>query len=291
LAGTRAAIAERVVSVSAIVLAGGAGRRLASLVPTTIRRAPLPKQFCSFGARRSLLQQTVRRMLRVAEPRRVMVVVDDEHLPRARQQLAQTPCCLVSQPCARGTGVAAALALVELARSEPHGLVVVVPSDQVFRHTAPFLTALRRGCAVVREVPERLLVLGSRAETPATDVGWLMLDAAERRGILPVACFLPAANDSAVARLRDTSAAWNAAVLIGFAPVLLRAIETAAGRSLDSLRSLGSFGPFYDALPHLDLWTHVVPRHAGVDAMILPESVGLIDLDTPEGVTRWRSGL
>src|SRR5690242_13068677 len=94
-----------------IVLAGGSGRRLAPLT-TRLYGEAIPKQFAVLCGRRSLLQQTIRRMSSLIPPSRIVVVVPRDHDELARAQLASfQDTHVITQPEDRGTGPGLALPL------------------------------------------------------------------------------------------------------------------------------------------------------------------------------------
>jgi mannose-1-phosphate guanylyltransferase len=68
----------------ALVLAGGDGTRLQQVTAG----APIPKQYCRLVGERSLLELTLRRVATAIPPERTLVIVNENHLPIAVDQLA-----------------------------------------------------------------------------------------------------------------------------------------------------------------------------------------------------------
>ena len=103
----------------AIVLAGGEGSRLQSLV-RLVHEEPLPKQFATLVGSRSLLQTTIERVRALAPPDRTMVVVSRGQEALARRQLADWKDIeIVAQPENRGTALGILLCCPD--RDRPRG--------------------------------------------------------------------------------------------------------------------------------------------------------------------------
>ena len=157
----------------AIVLAGGDGSRLAE----TSRRlygSCLPKQFLSFGRKRTFLQATVDRLGTLIAPERTVVVVASRHETLAREQLGDFPGIeLVAQPSNLGTGPGVLLPLLHVLRRDPFADVALVPSDHDFRAPDAMLEALVRARRAACH-HRGMVLLGAVAESPASDLGWIV---------------------------------------------------------------------------------------------------------------------
>jgi mannose-1-phosphate guanylyltransferase len=194
----------------AIVLAGGEGSRLAE----TSRRmygTCLPKQFSSFGRKRTFLQATVDRLQLLIAPERTVVVVSRQHESLARQQLADYPAMeIVPQPRNLGTGPGVLLPLVHVLRRAASADVALVPSDHDFRTSHPLLEALQRAQRAARH-HRGMVLLGAAAEAPASDLGWIV----PRRRALPGSAvssireFVEKPSPAVAASLFAQGALWN----------------------------------------------------------------------------------
>jgi mannose-1-phosphate guanylyltransferase len=136
----------------AVVLAGGYGTRF---WPLSRRR--VPKQFLRVAGRRSMLQETVRRVRALVPASHIIVVAARDFAPQIRRQLPALPRQrLLIEPAKRGTAACIALAAEWIARRAPNAVMAVFPSDHVisdegaFRRAAQvaFDTAQRRRCLV-----------------------------------------------------------------------------------------------------------------------------------------------
>ena len=107
-----------------LVLAAGAGRRLASLTGGT------PKQFWSIDGGPSLVESTIARLGPLASPSSTLTVIDESH-KRYIQRLAEPSSLgrLVIQPADRGTAPGLLIGLAPIALLRPDDVVLVTPSD------------------------------------------------------------------------------------------------------------------------------------------------------------------
>ena len=154
---------ESVPRLSAVVLAAGSGQRLRSMAEA-FHGSPRPKQFCTFGRPRSLLQETLRRLRGLVEPRRTFVVVDRTQRALAAAQVpATTGVRVVQQPCDRGTGTGALLPLLHVLLQDPEATVLLTPSDHavgdpgLFQHMIRWPALVPRRQRVISSYPSWIL--------------------------------------------------------------------------------------------------------------------------------------
>lgn len=133
--------------VAAVVMAGGSGERF---WPRS-RRA-VPKQLLSISGEKSLLQETVDRVLPVVDARDVLVVTGENLGSKVVQQLPGIPReNIIIEPCPRSTAACIALAAAELEQryGDPSDVVMIVlPSDHVVRDPGAFRSTLRTAIEV-----------------------------------------------------------------------------------------------------------------------------------------------
>lgn len=155
-------------------MAGGEGSRLAETTQR-VYGSCLPKQFLSFGQPRTFLQATVDRLQGLIPPDRTVVVVAQRYASLASEQLAEFPGIeLVAQPRNAGTGPGVLLPLLHVLKRDRQADVALVPSDHDFRSPEIMLQALLRAKRVVDTTPSSMVLLGARAESPASDLGWII---------------------------------------------------------------------------------------------------------------------
>lgn len=152
-----------------VILAGGNGKRLASLT-RALYGTDLPKQFAILEGDRSLLQTTIERALDLTCASRISVIVSAAHENLARPQLAPYGGVeLVMEPKSLDTGPGMMLPLVRIVTREPEARVVFLPSDHHFEDAAPLVHALHDS-----EQLDRVALIGVTATTPQTEYGWIV---------------------------------------------------------------------------------------------------------------------
>jgi mannose-1-phosphate guanylyltransferase len=118
-----------------VILAGGSGTRF---WPRS--RKSRAKQVLALDGDRTMIQQTVDRLLRVGDAGDIWVITNDllrEEI--ARQLPALKPEKILSEPAARNTAPACALAAFLLEKSDPGAVIGIFPSDHVVGNVDRFV--------------------------------------------------------------------------------------------------------------------------------------------------------
>jgi mannose-1-phosphate guanylyltransferase len=146
-----------------VILAGGSGTRF---WPRS-RRARA-KQVLALDGERTMIQQTLDRLLPVAAADDVWVITNSLLDEMIAEQLPEVPRKnILSEPAARNTAPACALAAFLLERNEPETVIGIFPSDHVVKNEQRFAEVIRAGVALAAS-GEKIVVLGvppTRAET------------------------------------------------------------------------------------------------------------------------------
>jgi len=146
-----------------VILAGGSGTRF---WPRS--RRSRAKQVLALDGDRTMIQQTLDRLLPLAAPSDVWVITNALLCSVISEQLPEIPRAnILSEPVARNTAPACALAAFLLEGSAPETVIGIFPSDHVVGDTARFVEVIRAGVELAAG-GERIVVLGvppTRAET------------------------------------------------------------------------------------------------------------------------------
>lgn len=275
----------------AIVLAGGEGSRLAE-TSRQVFGSCLPKQFLSFGRRRTFLQATIDRLEELIPAARTVVVVASGRETLAREQLSEfSGIEFVAQPKNLGTGPGVLLPLLSVLHRDAHADVALVPSDHDFRAPRILLETLERAQRAAR-AQQSMVLVGAAAECAATDLGWIV----PKRALAPEAAgairqFVEKPPQALAERLFRDGALWNtmlsvtpAAVLWELArralPALTAAFESYAPR-LGSVDAGTALAQLYELLPAADFSRDLVAASAGLRVTAMA-GAGWSDCGTPE---------
>jgi mannose-1-phosphate guanylyltransferase len=282
----------------ALVLAGGFGRRLE---PVTRRLfgAAVPKQFCRFGSRRSLLQQTIDRLAPLVPAARVTVVVDRSQSAIARQQLSGSPGLrLIEQPCDRGTAAGVLLPLLDLLARAPGAKVLLAPSDHGVAREDLLLSRIRAAARAVAADPGRLVLLGAEPQAANRDYGWIvyagLADPAE--SVDDVERFVEKPRrEEAELLFASGRALWNTMVMVAEGAALLRVLRERAPALFRGMEALLSgarrtgrlFPEEYAKLPVVNFSADVIGSAEGLGVVSLPRLAGWTDLGTEARLVKW----
>lgn len=209
----------------AVILAGGSGTRFWPL-----SRHLYPKQLLRIIGDETLIQQTMRRVLRSVPADRVLISTNPAQADSIRVQLGEWKDALadnfVIEPEARNTAPALALAATVLARRDPDAVMLVLPADHVIQRDARFQAAVVLGTDLAEA--GHLVTFGVKPIRPETGYGYIQpnmrttLAARSRLVGHPVARFVEKPDlETARKYLKAGTFLWNSGIFMWRASVLL----------------------------------------------------------------------
>ena len=151
-----------------VILAGGSGTRF---WPRS-RRARA-KQVLALDGDTTMIQQTLERLAPVADAGDVWVITNHWLHDMIAQQLPGVQDRhILSEPAARNTAPACALAAFLLEKSAPETVIGIFPSDHVVENNARFAEVIAAG-ARLAAAGENIIVLGVPPTRPETGYGYI----------------------------------------------------------------------------------------------------------------------
>ena len=146
-----------------VILAGGRGTRFWPL--SRKRRA---KQLLPLNSKKSMIQETVERLLPLAKGKRFWVITNDDlRDPIVRQLKKLEKRQILAEPVGRNTAPAIGLAAFLLARRDPAAVIGMFPSDHVILDEKRFREDIKHAAEIAAAGPN-IVVIGiapTRAET------------------------------------------------------------------------------------------------------------------------------
>ena len=151
-----------------VILAGGSGTRF---WPRS--RKSRAKQVLALDGKETMIQQTLKRLMPVSKAEDVWVITNELLDDIIAEQLPQVPReHILSEPAARNTAPACALAAFLLEKTAPDAVIGIFPSDHVVKDTARFAEVIRAGVALAAS-GDKIVVLDVPATRAETGYGYI----------------------------------------------------------------------------------------------------------------------
>ena len=207
-----------------VIMSGGSGTRLWPLSTSAA-----PKQFHDFGTGKSLLQETVLRMMAAegVDFLPPIIVCNVGHKALVERHLAEigvTATALVAEPIGRNTAPVAAMAADLVAELHPGALALLLPADHIVGDGAAFHAAVARAAPAARD---HIVTFGIHASRPETGYGYIRSGDPLHDGVFKVDRFAEKPNrETAEGYIAEGGYSWNAGIFL-FSPEVMQAEMTA----------------------------------------------------------------
>lgn len=152
-----------------LILAGGKGTRLWPL-----SREYKPKQFQKLFGKKTMLQETVSRVLPFISLKDVYIATNQQYVKEVKKELPRlSKENIISEPAHRERVAAFLLFFCHLKGKELKEPTVILPSDHLIKEKEKFQQAILAGEEFVKKNPECLLLLGEKPVFPDTELGYI----------------------------------------------------------------------------------------------------------------------
>ncbi len=153
-----------------VILAGGKGERFWPL-----SRASHPKQFLKLTSSRTMLEETIHRVLPIIPYENVRIVTSESMKHFIVDQVTQVkPANILTEPVGRNTCVAIGLAAVHLQKQDPKATLVVLSADHLIRPPEKLQQILASAVAIASK-EDRLITIGIVPTRPEVGYGYIKL--------------------------------------------------------------------------------------------------------------------
>lgn len=208
----------------AVILAGGAGTRLAP-----ISSPECPKQFVEFYDGKSLLQHTVLRLNELFPVRHIILATHQDYRKLSLEQFPNVEQSqIIFESERKNTAASIALTAWWLFHINPDVVFGVFPSDHFIAGEKSFGEAVTKAYDTARRY-NKLVTLGIKPSKPSTEYGYIKRGAriaSSEKGVYKVARFTEKPNAArARAYCKQGNYLWNSGMFIWRADVLLQEIK------------------------------------------------------------------
>ena len=250
-----------------------------------------PKQFCSIFGRESLLAQTRARLGSLFHVDRELFVVTRAHETFYRGELRNVASsCIIQQPLNRGTGVAAAVALLHILQRDADAVVVFVPCDHYYSGAEAFRRAIRSVITAAEMHSDSVVLLGAAAEYAEVEYGWIEPGPAVSHGpisLLRVHRFWEKPSLPEARALLRRGCLWNTFVNAGRASTFLDLLCSQVPDvvlSLNKALAEDKLEVAYQAIPAVDFSRQVLVPQPHRLLAVRDRASGWADLGSPARV-------
>jgi len=204
-----------------VILAGGRGTRFWPL-----SRKKRAKQLLALDGKRTMIQQTVARLLPLASPKQFWIVTNDDLRPALLKQLpGLSKPQVLAEPVGRNTAPAIGLTAFLLLREHPDAVIGMFPSDHVIGDEKRYCMTIERGLEIAA-AGDNIVVLGIRPTRAETGYGYIEVGSASDGGALRVRRFTEKPDaERAAAFVAAGNYFWNSGMFLWSARTLANALR------------------------------------------------------------------
>jgi mannose-1-phosphate guanylyltransferase len=224
----------------ALILAGGRGTRF---WPRS--RKARAKQVLSFDGERTLIQQTVDRLVEILPAENIWILTNDHLRKEIVKQLPGVPARqILAEPAQRNTAPAIGLAAHLIEQQDPGAVMGVFPADHVITKPKRFLRFVKPAYAAAAK--GRIVVLGIQPRWAETGYGYIEFPAGFTAGAttpFDVVSFREKPNQATAEEFLSTGRfSWNAGMFFWKTSVLLATLDQHLPQTAALLRGLPALG-------------------------------------------------
>ena len=220
-----------------VVLAGGRGTRFWPL-----SRRKKAKQLLPLNSEQSMIQETVARLLPVAEARNVWIITNSDLAENISRQLRQvSKKQILAEPMGRNTAPAIGLAAFILLHRDPDAILGLFPSDHVIANERRFQRDLKLAIEIAN-AGENIVVMGIRPTRAETGYGYIETGAeAPGKHYLRVRRFVEKPDaERAQQYLEAGNFYWNSGMFVWSASTLAAALMEYVPETAQTLEEIAS---------------------------------------------------
>ncbi|MBM3127170.1 MAG: mannose-1-phosphate guanyltransferase [Chloroflexi bacterium] len=268
-------------SLYALILAGGTGTRL---WPHSRRNRP--KQLLPLISKRTMLQETVDRILPILPADHIFVVTNASFAAMARAQLPMVPRQnIIREPEGHGTAPCIGLGGLHIQKRDPDAVMLSLHADHFIARPADFRRVLRDAARVARE--GYLVTLGIQPNQPETGYGYIQRgELVEQLGAQPVyrvAHFLEKPDEATALRfVASGEHYWNSGIFAWKLTTLWEEYARYQPKLFEQLQTIGKvLGTRREKTTLARVWGKI--KNETIDVGIMEKSARVVTLPIDVG--------
>ncbi len=153
----------------AVIMAGGSGTRL-----WPMSRQSLPKQMQTFIGDKTLINETVERLIGILEKDHIYVATTANYAEKIKELLPEIPVDnIIVEPMARGTAAGLALATTLIYHHDPEASIFYLASDHSVTGLEQFREKLNEVFHYINNNPKHIALIGVKPTGPNTGLGYI----------------------------------------------------------------------------------------------------------------------
>ena len=206
----------------AVIMAGGVGSRF---WPRSKERKP--KQLIRIFGDNTMIQDTVKRMEGLIEPKNIFVITNKVQKSRVIEQLPQLPEeNIVDEPFGKNTAACIGLASILIKAKNNEAVIVTLPSDHLIKDDEEFRKCLKNAADFAYN-SKGLVTIGITPNRPETGYGYIQFDEKEvSNNVYKVLTFAEKPNLETARRFIESGDfLWNAGIFIWRVDTILEEIK------------------------------------------------------------------
>jgi mannose-1-phosphate guanylyltransferase len=219
-----------------VILAGGRGTRFWPL--SRKRRA---KQLLALDGKRTMIQQTVARLLPLSPAKRFWIITNEDSQREIARQIPRLgKRQIIAEPVGRNTAPAIGLAAFVLLRSDPDAVIGLFPSDHVIGDENRYRQVLEKGIEIAA-AGENIVVLGIRPTRAETGYGYIEANVTEKQEAFRVRRFTEKPDAERAAKFVSAgNYFWNSGMFLWSARTLANALREHLPKTAPLLEKIAS---------------------------------------------------
>lgn len=226
---------------TALIMAGGKGTRF-----WPVSTEEKPKQFISLINEKTMIQETVSRLLALIDFDHIFICTGQKYLKLVQEQLPNIPKRnIIVEPEGRNTAPCILLSSLYIQQIYHDASIVVLPSDHQINNNDEFINVLKDAYQFIRKEKDGIITIGITPNRPETGYGYInFLETTMKintHDVKKVNCFVEKPDyKTALKYLTDGRYLWNAGMFMFNALFMIDEYKKYANDTYLKLTSLPS---------------------------------------------------